>query len=232
MAIKNSEILFDFKESQSTDGKISEQKEKNFDVKTINENEKFESEDVSDENLRYISDNKLLFSDGLLKISSDRESSKTTKHRKSSSASTLSSKDSDFPEYNCSSTEIILPIIKNEQIYIQSSFFGHENNDSNMMSNYFLETQNHLRELYPEKNDYCKTRNYPKKETFLASKPNKIFESKLTFTQNRLDEKISKDNVFNNIKNLKFRFPYKGKFDIPFSCQLINDWECKNIYLL
>lgn len=118
------------------------------------------------------------------------------KERKNSTCSTSISKVDEFCEFNFS-----LPLKRNLETEKQSNqncFFGREIN-RNAVSNYFRETELYYKNLYPEGNDYIKSKNYLKKEKFelcydmSKNCTNKANEGKLDLQLNNKELMLNKD---------------------------------------
>ena len=86
--------------------------------------------------------------------------------RKSSTISTTISQNENIPEINNNiyNSAKIVGNSKNDSSHI---YFGRERLNSSPISNYFDGTDNYLKGLNPEKNDYQKSNNYLEKKTFL-----------------------------------------------------------------
>lgn len=181
-----------------------------------------------------------------IKTKLDKAFSELKLERKSSTCSTSISKGDDFPEFN-----FTIPKKKNASPVNSESclnnFFG-RNIQSTPVSNYFRDTEEYLRGLYPERNNYSKTGNYITKEKFF--KDNDI---KISSPKDLILNKDFSENLANLSKGLNVSAPNtpnasfpstgvpavitgitpkynswgKGKFDLPMYYLRIINVDCK-----
>ena len=146
--------------------------------------------------------------------------------RKSSTGSTSTSKPDDISEF------VFLP---NSPINIQESqqkgiFFGRDRNCLNPVFNFYQNTEDNLREIYPDKENYKNTKNYMLKTQYFNN--NEKSETKFIKDNNIIPKTTENSTQNNNIfKNSIQTTPLtpvmatsftpkicsgvKGKFDLP-----------------
>ncbi len=156
--------------------------------------------------------------------------------RKSSSGSTSASKIEDISEIP-SFPESPIESPKNSQ---QSGiFFGRDRNCSNPLINFYQFTEEHLRETYPEFENYKKSKNYMLKNEISEIK--KIDNT--TSSSNTIENSTQNNNIFKNTLQTtsvaavmgafapKICSGGKGKFDLPMYYVGFYGWDSKyNIY--
>ena len=145
--------------------------------------------------------------------------------RKSSTGSTSVSKPEDTSELFSDPDSIVSTPLNSQQSGI---FFGRDRNCLNPIFNFYQNTEEHIRETYPECEKYKKTKNYVSKNEII--KNNEISEAK-NIINNNIPNTVSNPTQNNNI----FKNPLpttsvaavmgaftpkicsggKGKFDLP-----------------
>ena len=122
--------------------------------------------------------------------------------RKSSTGSTSSSKPEDPSELFSYPSS---PKSLNSQEFNKSGiFFSKDRNCSkNNIFNFYQITEEHIRETFPEYNDYIKSKNYiTKQEFFLNNEIHKEYEIKEQQTLNNTHENKPQNILNNNVNNI------------------------------
>ena len=161
--------------------------------------------------------------------------------RKSSTGSTSASKPEDSSE---------LPSFPNTPIYSPQNsqqsgiFFGRDRNCSNPIFNFYQNTEENLRETYPENENYKKTKNYKLKDEFYKSE---ISETKnidnitSTSSNNTIENFSQNNNIYKtpmqttSVAAVMGAFTPKicscnggkGKFDLPMYYVGFYGWDSK-----
>ena len=168
--------------------------------------------------------------DNLLKL-------KDIPRRKSSDGSTSASKPEDTSE---------IPSFPNSPIASPKSqksgiFFGRDRNCSNPIFNFYLNTEENIRETYPENENYKKTKNYILKKDFYKNTDfSEIKKNDNISTPSNTTENLTQNN--NILKNSlqstsvaavmgaftpKICSGGKGKFDLPMYYVGFYGWDSK-----
>jgi hypothetical protein len=157
--------------------------------------------------------------------------------RKSSTGSTSVSKPEDTSELFSDPDSIVSTPLNSQQSGI---FFGRDRNCLNPIFNFYQNTEEHIRETYPECEKYKKTKNYVSKNEII--KNNEISEAK-NIINNNIPNTVSNPTQNNNI----FKNPLpttsvaavmgaftpkicsggKGKFDLPMYYVGFYGWDSK-----
>ena len=157
--------------------------------------------------------------------------------RKSSTGSTSVSKPEDTSELFSDPDSIVSTPLNSQQSGI---FFGRDRNCLNPIFNFYQNTEEHIRETYPECEKYKKTKNYVSKNEII--KNNEISEAK-NIINNNVPNTVSNPTQNNNI----FKNPLpttsvaavmgaftpkicsggKGKFDLPMYYVGFYGWDSK-----
>jgi hypothetical protein len=157
--------------------------------------------------------------------------------RKSSTGSTSVSKPEDTSELFSDPDSIVSTPLNSQQSGI---FFGRDRNCLNPIFNFYQNTEEHIRETYPECEKYKKTKNYVSKNEII--KNNEISEAK-NIINNNIPNTVSNTTQNNNI----FKNPLpttsvaavmgaftpkicsggKGKFDLPMYYVGFYGWDSK-----
>ena len=165
--------------------------------------------------------------------------------RKSSTGSTSATKQEDSSE---------LPSFPNTPIYSPQNsqqsgiFFGRDRNCSNPIFNFYQNTEENLRETYPENENYKKTKNYKLKDEFYKSE---ISETKnidnitSTSSNNTIENFSQNNNIYKtpmqttSVAAVMGAFTPKicscnggkGKFDLPMYYVGFYGWDSK-LYII
>ena len=157
--------------------------------------------------------------------------------RKSSTGSTSASKPDDMSEFTSFPNSPINNIKESQQNGI---FFGRDRNCSNPVFNFYQNTEDNLRETYPDKDNYKKTKNYMLKTQYFSNKENP--EKKIIKENNIISNTTNttqKNNVFKNTFPAtplaavmgtftpKICSGGKGKFDLPMYYLSFYGWDSK-----
>ena len=157
--------------------------------------------------------------------------------RKSSTGSTSVSKPEDTSELFSDPDSIVSTPLNSQQSGI---FFGRDRNCLNPIFNFYQNTEEHIRETYPECEKYKKTKDYVSKNEII--KNNEISEAK-NIINNNIPNTVSNPTQNNNI----FKNPLpttsvaavmgaftpkicsggKGKFDLPMYYVGFYGWDSK-----
>ena len=165
---------------------------------------------------------------------------KNSPRRKSSTGSTSASRIEDVSEIPSFPNT---PSISSQESQHSGIFFGRDRNcTNNPLFNFYQNTEDNLRETYPEFENYKKTRNYKLKNEFY--KNNEISENKMrenTTISNNIDNTTQNNN--NYFKNSlpttsvaavmgaftpKICSGGKGKFDLPMYYIGFYGWDSKS----
>lgn len=168
--------------------------------------------------------------------------------RKSSTGSTSVSKPEDPSElFSCPSSPRNLSTQDSQQSGI---FFGKDRNCTNLVFNFYQNTEEHLQETFPEYKDYIKSKNYITKQEFFKNKDNinKNEEniSNILHKNKQINNNNINNNTFQNINrntNQIKAIPAiigtfttnayngnRGKFDLPmYYCVGFYQWDSKYI---
>ena len=157
--------------------------------------------------------------------------------RKSSTGSTSVSKPEDISELFSNPDSTVSTPLNSQQSGI---FFGRDRNCLNHIFNFYQNTEEHIRETYPECEKYKKTKNYVSKNEIM--KKNEIFEIKNTINNN-VTNTTSSPVKNNNICKTplpttslaavmgaftpKICSGGKGKFDLPMYYVGFYGWDSK-----
>jgi len=162
--------------------------------------------------------------------------------RKSSSGSTSVSKQEDASELLSIPDSPDSTPLNSQQSGI---FFGRDRNCSNPIFNFYQNTEEHLRETYPECEKYKKTKNYLSKNDII--KKNEISETKTIVNNNianNTDNSTQNNNAFKNplpttsvaavmgAFTPKICSGGKGKFDLPMYYVGFYGWDSKLIFII
>ena len=158
--------------------------------------------------------------------------------RKSSTGSTSASRPDDTSEF------ISFPSSPNnsaQESQQSGIFFGRDRNCSNPVFNFYQNTENNLRETYPDKENYKNTKNYILKEKYLKNNENS--EIKIINNKNVISDTAENLTQNNNIFKNSFQTtpvaavmgPFtpkicsggKGKFDLPMYYFGFYGWDSK-----
>ena len=157
--------------------------------------------------------------------------------RKSSTGSTSVSKPEDTSELFSNPDSTVSTPLNSQQSGI---FFGRDRNCLNPIFNFYQNTEEHIRETYPECEKYKKTKNYLSKNEIIKS--NEISEAKNTINNNipnGVSNPIQNNNIFKNPLQTtsvaavmgaftpKICSGGKGKFDLPMYCVGFYGWDSK-----
>ena len=158
--------------------------------------------------------------------------------RKSSTGSTSASRPDDTSEF------ISFPSSPNnsaQESQQSGIFFGRDRNCLNPVFNFYQNTENNLRETYPNKENYKNTKNYILKEKYLKNNENS--EIKIINNKNVISDTAENLTQNNNIFKNSFQTtpvaavmgPFtpkicsggKGKFDLPMYYFGFYGWDSK-----
>ena len=158
--------------------------------------------------------------------------------RKSSTGSTSASRPDDTSEF------ISFPSSPNnsaQESQQSGIFFGRDRNCLNPVFNFYQNTENNLRETYPDKENYKNTKNYILKEKYLKNNENS--EIKIINNKNIISDTAESLTQNNNIFKNSFQTtpvaavmgPFtpkicsggKGKFDLPMYYFGFYGWDSK-----
>ena len=157
--------------------------------------------------------------------------------RKSSTGSTSVSKPEDTSELFSDPDSIVSTPLNSQQSGI---FFGRDRNCLNPIFNFYQNTEEHIRETYPECYNYKKTKNYVSKNEII--KNNEISEAKNIINNNipnAVSNPIQNNNIFKNPLQTtsvaavmgaftpKICSGGKGKFDLPMYYVGFYGWDSK-----
>ena len=162
--------------------------------------------------------------------------------RKSSSGSTSVSKQEDTSElFSFPDSPVSTPLNSQQN----GIFFGRDRNCSNPIFNFYQNTEEHLRETYPDCEKYKKTKNYLLKNDIIKSK--EISETKIIMNNNisnNTENSTHNNNVFKNSLPTtsvaavmgaftpKICSGGKGKFDLPMYYVGFYGWDSKLIFII
>ena len=159
--------------------------------------------------------------------------------RKSSTGSTSASKPDDISEFNSFPSSPVNNIQEPQQSGI---FFGRDRNCSNPVFNFYQNTEDNLRETYPDKDNYKKTKNYMLKTQYFNN--NEKSETKIIKENNIISNTTNSTQNNNIFKNTFPATPLatvmgtftpkicsggKGKFDLPMYYFSFYGWDSKII---
>ena len=158
--------------------------------------------------------------------------------RKSSTGSTSASRIEDVSEIPSFPNT---PSICSQESQQSGIFFGRDRNCSNnLIFNFYQNTEDNLRETYPEFENYKKTKNYKLKSEFYKN-TSEISENKMI--ENTNDSNNIDNSTQNNNNYFKYSLPTtsvaavmgaftpkicsggKGKFDLPMYCVGFYGWD-------
>ena len=157
--------------------------------------------------------------------------------RKSSTGSTSVSKPEDALELFSSPNS---PINNTQDSQLSGIFFGRDRNCSNPIFNFYQNTEENLRETYPEYKKYKNTKNYILKDEFF--KNNEISENKISdnaTSSNNIESPTQNNNIYKNTFSTtsvaaimgaytpKICSGGKGKFDLPMYYVGFYGWDSK-----
>ena len=157
--------------------------------------------------------------------------------RKSSTGSTSVSKPEDTSELFSNPDSTVSTPLNSQQSGI---FFGRDRNCLNPIFNFYQNTEEHIRETYPECEKYKKTKNYVSKNEIIKS--NEISEAKNTINNNipnSVSNPTQNNNIFKNPLQTtsvaavmgaftpKICSGGKGKFDLPMYYVGFYGWDSK-----
>ena len=146
--------------------------------------------------------------------------------RKSSTGSTSASRIEDVSEIPSFPNT---PSISSQEYQQNGIFFGRDRNcTNNPLFNFYQNTEDNLRETYPEFENYKKTRNYKLKNEFYKNSEtseNKMVDNTTTINNNNIDNSQNNNNSFKNSLTTPVAAVIgtftpkicggKGKFDLP-----------------
>ena len=156
---------------------------------------------------------------------------------KSSTGSTSVSKPEDTSELFSNPDSTVSTPLNSQQSGI---FFGRDRNCLNPIFNFYQNTEEHIRETYPECEKYKKTKNYLSKNEIIKS--NEISEAKNTINNNipnSVSNPTQNNNIFKNPLQTtsvaavmgaftpKICSGGKGKFDLPMYYVGFYGWDSK-----
>ena len=162
--------------------------------------------------------------------------------RKSSTGSTSASRPDDTSEFISFPSS---PINSAQESQQSGIFFGRDRNCLNPVFNFYQNTEDNLRETYPDKDNYKKTKNYMLKEKYFKINEN---PKEKTIKENNIpaENLTQNNNIFKNSfqsSPVAAVMPFtpkiysggKGKFDLPMYYFGFYGWDSKkkiynNIY--
>ena len=158
--------------------------------------------------------------------------------RKSSTGSTSASRPDDTSEFISFPSS---PINSAQESQQSGIFFGRDRNCSNPVFNFYQNTEDNLRETYPDKENYKNTKNYILKEKYFKNNENS--EIKIINNKNVISDTAENLTQNNNIFKNSFQTtpvaavmgPFtpkicsggKGKFDLPMYYFGFYGWDSK-----
>ena len=144
--------------------------------------------------------------------------------RKSSTGSTSVSKPEDTSELFSDPDSIVSTPLNSQQSGI---FFGRDRNCLNPIFNFYQNTEEHIRETYPECEKYKKTKNYVSKNEII--KNNEISEAKNIINNNIFKNPLPTTSVAAVMGAFtpKICSGGKGKFDLPMYYVGFYGWDSK-----
>ena len=159
--------------------------------------------------------------------------------RKSSTGSTSASRPDDTSEFISFPSS---PINSAQESQQSGIFFGRDRNCSNPVFNFYQNTEDNLRETYPDKDNYKKTKNYMLKTQYFNN--NEKSETKIIKENNIISNTTNSTQNNNIFKNTFPATPLatvmgtftpkicsgeKGKFDLPMYYFSFYGWDSKII---
>ena len=127
--------------------------------------------------------------------------------RKSSTGSTSVSKPEDPSElFSCPSSPRNLSTQDSQQSGI---FFGKDRNCTNLVFNFYQNTEEHLQETFPEYKDYIKSKNYITKQEFFKNNDNINKNEENISNILHENKQINNNNINNNSTKILIRIRIK-----------------------